>query len=92
MISAGNPNVESRVFRAKADIAFRNKEWSKAMELTDQALKISQGKNADAMELKGDIYKENNDLKNAGICWLKAKELGGKSQRLIKKTEALKNN
>ncbi len=92
MISAGNPNVESRVFTAKADIAFRNKEWSKAMELTDQALKISQGKNADAMELKGDIYKETNDLKNAGICWLKAKELGGKSPRLIKKTEALKNN
>jgi tetratricopeptide (TPR) repeat protein len=92
MISSGNPNVDSRILTARAKIAFKNKEWNKAMELTDQALVISQHKNADAMELKGDIYKETNDLKNAAMSWLKAKEMGGKSPRLMNKTDALKNN
>ena len=92
IISSGNPNVESRVLTAKGEIAFRKKEWTKAKEFVDQALLISQNKNADAMELKGDLCKESNDLKNAGIFWQKAKDLGGKSQRLIKKTDALKNN
>lgn len=92
LISAGNPNVESRVLTARAEIAFKKQEWSKAMELSDLALQVSKGKNADAMELKGDIYKETNDLKNAVVSWNKAKELGGNAARLAKKSETQKNN
>lgn len=84
LISAGNPNVESRVLTARAEIAYKKQEWSKAMELSDLALQVSKGKNADAMELKGDIYKETNDLKNAVVSWNKSKELGGNAARLAK--------
>ena len=92
LISAGNPNVESRVLTARAEIAFKKQEWSKAMELSNKALQVSKDKNADAMELKGDIYKETNDLKNAVVSWNKAKELGGNAARLAKKSETQKNN
>jgi tetratricopeptide (TPR) repeat protein len=92
MVGAGNPNIESRVQLSYADIYFRKKDYRKARESAEKALLISDGKNADAMEMTGDIYKENNDIKNAAAAWQQALKLGGSKSRLLHKLESQKNN
>ena len=92
MIAAGNPNIDSRINTAFAEINFRKKEWAKATALVDLALSESKGQNAEAFELKGDIFKETNDLKNASIYWQKAFDLGLRSHKLVTKLESVKNN
>lgn len=82
MISAGNPNTESRILTVKGDIYLKKKEFAKAMKFTDQAIEVSQNKNSLAFELKGDIYKEQNDVKNALIYWTKSMEMGNVSLKL----------
>ncbi len=92
LVSAGSPDIACQVLIAKAEIAVFHQEWEKANTLTDQALQLSEGKFARAAEIKGDLYKEKGDLKNAGLYWRKAQELGSKSVELNKKIESLKSN
>lgn len=92
MISAGNPNVESRVLTLKGIMAFQQKEYKKASDFADNALTISNDKNADATELKGDIFLANNDTKNAINYYKKAQTLGGKMSRLDQKINKIKTN
>lgn len=92
IISAGNPNIESRVAGTKALIAYAQQDLKKATELADQALLMSQDKNADAYELKGDIAFASKDTKSAVQFWNKALKLGGKTNRLNQKLSTVKNN
>jgi tetratricopeptide (TPR) repeat protein len=92
IISAGNPNIESRVASTKALIAYAQQDFKKATELADQALLISQDKNADAYEIKGDIALAGKDVKSAVQFWNKALKLGGKTNRLNQKLSTVKNN
>lgn len=92
MISAGNPNIESRVLTVKGLMAFNQKDYKKASEWADNALTISGDKNADATELKGDIAAISNDNKNALQFYQKAISLGGKVSRLEQKINKIKAN
>jgi tetratricopeptide (TPR) repeat protein len=92
MISAGNPNIESRVNTIKGIIAFNQKDYTKAHEWADNALAISNDKNADATELKGDLALIKNESKNALGYYKKALALGGKASRLEIKINKIKAN
>lgn len=85
LISAGKVSIESRVQTVKGEIYLKQKNYAKAMESADQAITLSSQKNSMAYELKGDIYKEQNDLKKAAVAWQKAKDLGNSSVRLVEK-------
>lgn len=92
MIAAGNPDIESRINTAFAEIYLKKRDWAKATKSVDQALLQSNNMNGAANELKGDILKEKNDMKNAAIFWQKAFDLGIRSQSLSNKLESVKNN
>ncbi len=85
LISAGKVSIESRVQTVKGEIYLKQKNYAKAMESADQAITLSSQKNSMAYELKGDIYKEQNDLKKAAVAWQMARDLGNSSVRLAEK-------
>ena len=92
MISAGNSDIDSRLYTLKAEMAVINKDWSSAKTAAEHALKLSNNKNQEAMELMGDIYKATSDLKNALIHWKKSFDLGNRNPRLLSKIESVKTN
>ncbi|MFN8339809.1 MAG: tetratricopeptide repeat protein [Saprospiraceae bacterium] len=92
MISAGNPNVESRVLTSKAVIAINQKDEVKANDYLNEALRVSQDKNADAYELKGDLAFSKKDVKSADKFWKNALMLGGKASRINLKLANLNGN
>ncbi|MBK9736014.1 MAG: tetratricopeptide repeat protein [Saprospiraceae bacterium] len=92
LISAGNPNIESRIMNVYAEISIKKKDFTKAMSQIDQAISLSNHKNAAAFEIKGDIFKEQNDIKNAELYWKKSKESGNLSEKLKNKLTSISGN
>ncbi len=92
LISAGNPTIESIVSSLKSQLAFNQKDYIKASEWADKAISISGDKNADAVELKGDIALAKNDPKSALQFFQKAVILGGKMKRIEHKINKIKAN
>jgi len=92
MISAGSPDIMSRVYTVRSEILYNKKDFAKALIQVDAAIKTSNGNNTDALELKGDILKVSNDMKSAASYWQKAYDLGKRSPQLIKKLDLLKSN
>jgi tetratricopeptide (TPR) repeat protein len=92
LISSGNVSIESRVQTVKGEIYLKQKNYTKAMESADQAITLSKQKNSMAYELKGDIYKEQNDLKKAAIAWQSSKDLGNNTVRLAEKIKSTIGN
>ncbi|MGB4958582.1 MAG: tetratricopeptide repeat protein [Saprospiraceae bacterium] len=92
LIAAGNKNIESRILTARAEISFRKKDFKNAMDEANQAIELSNGKNTTAIELKGDIYQANGDLKNALLMWKDALKNGGSADSLLPKINSPKNN
>ncbi len=91
LISAGNPDIESRVWLIRAEAEFKQKNLNKAAEHIQKALTVSQQQNGDAWELNGDIALANNQPKDAAAHWQKALQTGGNDARIQAKLKTLKN-
>ncbi len=92
LISAGNINILSRVASMEAFILLKQKTYVKALEKVDESLNLSAGKNYEALEIKGDIYKEQNNIIEANKWWTQSKLIGNKSLGLEQKLQNLKGN
>ena len=90
LISAGNKEIESRVWVIKAGTALKQKNLNQATEYVQNALNTSNQQNGDAWELKGDIAYTKDQTKEAASLWEKAIELGGNKTRLLTKLKTLK--
>ena len=91
MISAGSPFINSKISYANALIEFGKKNLQAALQYAEKALEASGGKNAEAMELRGDIHMEKGDLREAEKCWRQAIGLGGNKKGLEARIAKLKS-
>ncbi len=92
MISASNPYVMSKVSYAQALIEYRKNNLALAMEALTRSLEISKNQNAEAMELRGDIFRDKNNMAEAVKSWTEAIKLGGDKKTLTAKVTSIKSN
>jgi len=75
LIAAGNPDLESRIQCVLGIQAYYQKKLPSALQYADESLRLSQGSNAMAWELKGDVLKSQGKLTEAAACFSKSLEL-----------------
>jgi len=92
LIAAEDPNLLSKIDAIKAAIMLQNNKPTDALKLVKSALAISQGKNAYAHEVEGDIYYYQKDNKKAAESWNLALKANPKSKSLNSKLSSIKNN
>lgn len=82
LVASGNNGLDSKLWGLQAVIAFKNKDNDLAKQYIEKALTLSDGKNANALELDGDIYFSKGDVVNAKKRWNEAKVLGLNTKKI----------
>ena len=85
MIAANNTVLKSKIYTQMARSYLLKNDIAAAESNIDEALKLSEDKNAFAWEVKGDIMAHKGDGTKAQEYWSKAKELGSTRTALLNK-------
>lgn len=85
MIAANDTVVKSKIYTQMARSYLLKNDIAAAESNIDEALKLSQEKNAFAWEVKGDIMAHKGDGTKAQEYWSKAKDLGSTRTALLNK-------
>lgn len=85
LISGNNLSYKSNISAELSRSYFMKGNTTKANELIESSLELSQGLNPIALEVKGDILAAQGNMEEATVFWKKAKELGSTRNSLTKK-------
>lgn len=85
---AGNDKVSrERIAMASAQLYLKQKKYKEAHQSANEAYASSDSRNLQALELIGDIFFAESNIKEALIRWKEALAKGSKSETLISKIE-----
>lgn len=87
LIAGDDRFSKSKIACTKAELCLIQKKYRQARIHADESLSLSDQKNLKAMELLGDIYFAESNLKEALAKWKEALAKGSKSETLIQKLE-----